>query len=170
MPVYIGLEEFLVNRIAAYDTGKAYNQSSYINFFKPMHSYEVYVNRIKVKKAFPANSNNKSHFDNQVNLLKRHFYLDSHGCTKFDALNVLECKYFFLKNRLYINYLSFGHRVAQCSFLSSSKYAKRHRDMSHINYKVILLFVHYPFTESSQPVLNSTLDTKNTIMQGQILQ
>uniref|UniRef100_A0A2S2PG26 Uncharacterized protein n=1 Tax=Schizaphis graminum TaxID=13262 RepID=A0A2S2PG26_SCHGA len=124
LPSYVAVEQFLANRITAYEAGDINNYQSH-----------------EPKRISTKNSNIKTH-DKKALFLKskekvsgkcplcaEHHKL--YACSKFNNMSTSDKRNFVMKSRLCFNCLNFGHQVSSCFFPPCPHCGEKHNSKLH---------------------------------------
>ncbi|XP_022180294.1 uncharacterized protein LOC111040631 [Myzus persicae] len=123
LPSYEDVEQFLANRITAYEAGDI-NCKSHEAKKVPNRSSN---NKVHDKKALFIKSKEKG--GGKCPLCSEHHKL--YSCSKFNSMNTTERRNVVIKSKLCFNCLSFGHQVSTCFFPPCPSCGEKHNSKLH---------------------------------------
>eukprot|EP00102_Acyrthosiphon_pisum_P011959 XP_008180913.1 PREDICTED: uncharacterized protein LOC103308739 [Acyrthosiphon pisum] len=123
LPSYEDVEQFLANRITAYEAGDINCQSHEARKMPNRSSnYKVHD-----KKALFIKSKEKG--GGKCPLCSEHHKL--YACSKFNSMNITERRNVVIKSKLCFNCLNFGHQVSTCFFPPCPRCGEKHNSKLH---------------------------------------
>ncbi|CAI6373963.1 unnamed protein product [Macrosiphum euphorbiae] len=123
LPSYVAVEQFLANRITAYEAGDMNCLSSEPRKMSTKSSN----NKTYEKKALFVKSKEKGF--GKCPLCTEHHKL--YACSKFNNMSTNDRRNFVMKSRLCFNCLNFGHQVSSCYFPPCPRCGEKHNSKLH---------------------------------------